>query len=489
MAAVYEAHDPRLNRAVALKMLPPEFLHDSSFAARFQQEARVVALLDHSGIVPIFASGIDDGIPWMSMRLATGGSLAARLRNGRLAPLAAINILKQVAAAIDHAHSRGVTHRDIKPANILLDGEGTACVADFGLAHLLDRNPELTRTGVLLGTPHYMAPEQALGKVTGRACDIYSLGIVAYEMVVGRPPFEADSPVALLMKHVNEPLPDPLDPTIPATLLDVVRKAASKDPSKRWDSAGAFIAAFEAAWLHGIHGIPTGTRGGSRVSRVRLGLLAGALSCTLLVAIGLTWFDAQDPRVTTSRLVVAQGVSSTSRPPPAMPPNPPVAATTSLPIRPRVSRGRPVPEQTGELVAPPPLDVLAADPAITVDDAAEPKGAVEAAIRPEPPETIRAPDTVPSPQAEKFTAPVRLKTIAPIYPSVARAAQIEGDVVLVAYIDQYGRVTDVNVARSVHPLLDQAARQAGLRYEYAPGRRGNIPESSTVRITVSFKLQ
>jgi protein TonB len=172
-----------------------------------------------------------------------------------------------------------------------------------------------------------------------------------------------------------------------------------------------------------------------------------------------------------------------------MPPNPPVAATTALPTRPRVSRGRPVPEQIAELVAPPPLEVLAADPAITVNDAAAPKEPVEVAVRPELSETIRAPDSVPSPQAEKFTAPVRLKTIAPTYPSVARAAQIEGDVVLVAYIDQYGRVTDVTVTRSVHPLLDQAARQAVLRYEYAPGRRGNIPESSTVRITVSFKLQ
>ena len=247
MATVYEAYDDRLERAIALKVLPPEFLHGGEFARRFEKEARVVAKLEHPNIVPIYASGIDEGIPWMSMRLLAGGNMGMLLRAGRPDSRKALHLLRSIADALDYAHARGVVHRDIKPTNILLDGAGGVCVGDFGLAQMLDGAPGLTRTGILTGTPHYMAPEQALGNPADQRSDIYSLGIVAYETFVGAIPFRADSPVAVLMKHVHEPLPAPPYGLVPPALMRAIETAAAKDPGDRWPSAGAFVTALGKA--------------------------------------------------------------------------------------------------------------------------------------------------------------------------------------------------------------------------------------------------
>ncbi len=247
MAAVYRAQDTRLDRTIALKVLPPEFLHDGTFARRFEQEARVVAKLEHPNIVPIYASGIDDGIPWMSMRLLAGGTLGTVLKNRRPERGEAVRMLRSVADALDYAHALGIVHRDIKPTNILLDGSGGVCIGDFGLAQMLEGDPGLTRTGTLIGTPHYMAPEQALGQPADHRSDIYSLGIVAYEIFVGAMPFTADSPVSVLLKHVNQRLPVPSDSLVSRPMMDVIQKAVAKSPSMRWRSAGEFVSRLEAA--------------------------------------------------------------------------------------------------------------------------------------------------------------------------------------------------------------------------------------------------
>ena len=168
MSTVYRACETTLDRVVALKVLPPEFLHDEMFARRFQQEARVVAALEHPHIVPLYASGIEGGIPWMSMRLLAGGDLKALVDSGRLDVKRTVEILQATASALDYAHARGVVHRDVKPSNILLDRAGRVCVSDFGLAHLMEKSLVHTRTGVIAGTPRYMAPEQGLGKGPGR---------------------------------------------------------------------------------------------------------------------------------------------------------------------------------------------------------------------------------------------------------------------------------------------------------------------------------
>ena len=247
MASVYRAHDAALERDVALKVLPPEFLHDPSFAERFRQEARVAARLEHPQIVPVHAFGIEQGRPWMALRLITGGSLADRLRRGPLTPAEAASVLAEIAAALDYAHGRGVVHRDVKPANILLDDTGRAYLADFGIARLVEGSSVATATGLVQGTPSYMAPEQAMGSKVDRLADVYALGVVAFECLTGRVPYTGDTPVAILMKHVSGPVPEPMPGEVPDGLTPVLRRCLAKAPAARWPTAGGFAQELQRA--------------------------------------------------------------------------------------------------------------------------------------------------------------------------------------------------------------------------------------------------
>ena len=256
MASVYLAHEASLDRQVALKVLPPEFLHDPDFAERFKREAKAIARLEHPNIVPIYAYDIDraEGLPWMALRLVgspdpgrqRGGALSQLLKHGLLRAERAIEILRGVADALDYAHGKGVVHRDVKPQNVLLDEDGRVYLADFGIAKMLEASGGLTATGMITGTPQYMAPEQATGTKVGPAADIYALGIVAYEMLTGRVPFAADTPVAIMMKHVQEPLPLPSPERVSEPLLRAILKCTAKKPEERWPSASAFVGALEA---------------------------------------------------------------------------------------------------------------------------------------------------------------------------------------------------------------------------------------------------
>lgn len=309
MAAVYKAYDPALDRDVALKVLPPEFLHDPAFAERFRQEARVAAKLEHQQIVPIHAYGIDDGRPWMAMRLVKGGALADRLRRGPLSPGEAARLLRDVAGALDYAHARGVVHRDVKPANVLLDEGGRAYLADFGIAKMLEGSAFTTATGFVQGTPSYMAPEQAMGSRVDRLADVYALGIVAFECLTGRVPYTGTTPVAVLMKHVQDPVPEPVEAEVPRPLTAVLRRCLAKTPAERWASAGAFAEALELAasgtpppqleLLPTLEEVPpvsatprTGTVEAPRPqapSGRTLSLLAGGCLAALALAAGAAW--------------------------------------------------------------------------------------------------------------------------------------------------------------------------------------------------------
>jgi serine/threonine-protein kinase len=243
MAAVFRALDLRLNRRVAIKLLPPELAFNPSVRSRFLREAQMAAQLTHPNIVPIYAVDDAENLVYFVMALVEGESLASRLkREGALSVDDVRTIVSQVADGLDYAHRQGVVHRDIKPDNILLDRKtGTPRVTDFGIARAAAEESRLTVTGMAVGTPAYMSPEQAIGErdLDGRS-DIYSLGIVAYQMLAGETPFKAINTPAMLMKHVSEP-PPPLRgrrPDIPASLAAAIERALAKRPEDRWYSAG-----------------------------------------------------------------------------------------------------------------------------------------------------------------------------------------------------------------------------------------------------------
>ncbi len=248
MADVYLAEDTRLERLVAVKILKPHFAEDAEFVERFRVEARAAALLSHPNIVAVFDRGVD-GPPWyIAMEYVAGESLKVRLRReGALEPHEAARIATAVLAALQAAHERHVVHRDVTSANVLLDPSGCVKVADFGIARI--GVSALTRTGTMLGTSSYLSPEQAQGKAADERSDLYSLGVVLFEMLTGCVPFAADSDVAVALKHVSEPAPDPrlLRPELPGALAAVVRQAMAKEPGARYQSAAECAAALATA--------------------------------------------------------------------------------------------------------------------------------------------------------------------------------------------------------------------------------------------------
>ena len=288
MAAVFRALDLRLHRHVAIKALPPELAFNNDVRTRFLREAQTAAQLSHPNIVPIYTVDERGGIVYFVMGLIEGESLAARLaRQPRLSIDAVRRILSEVADALDYAHASGVVHRDIKPDNILLDrASGRAVVTDFGIAAAAG-DARLTLTGVAVGTPAYMSPEQAIGDrdLDGRS-DQYSLGVVAYQMLVGQTPFTAANTPAMLVKHVSE-IPRPVGekrPDVPAYIAAAVDRALAKRPEDRWLSAGAFRDALTrtstAAVMDPVAAaaVPSSPNGEPRIERLRPGAaLRGAL--------------------------------------------------------------------------------------------------------------------------------------------------------------------------------------------------------------------
>jgi formylglycine-generating enzyme required for sulfatase activity len=255
-ATVYRAHDTRLDREVALKVIAGAFTEEASFVARFRQEARTAASLNHPNIVPVYDFGETDGALYLAMALIGQGRTLRDLLNeqGPLGLEQALPILSPLADALDylHHHDPPLAHRDVKPANVLLEGQDDrpwVVLTDFGLVRSLHASTELTRTGSILGTPAYMAPEQAgaerWGQVTPLA-DVYALGVVAYEMLAGCPPFEGETPT-VLVAHASEPPPSPLEyvPALGDELSTVLLRALRKPPAERYPSAGAFVDALQ----------------------------------------------------------------------------------------------------------------------------------------------------------------------------------------------------------------------------------------------------
>ena len=237
MATVYKAHELSLNRVVALKVLSPRLSEDTEFIKRFQREAQAAAKLNHPNIVQIYAIGEEKGIHYFAMEYIKGKTLAhIKKEEGTLTAARAIPIIKQVAEALGEAHKVGLVHRDIKPSNIMMDASGRAKVTDFGIAYVAEAKTKLTREGSIIGTPEYLSPEQCEGKPLDGRSDIYSLGVTLYEMLSGKTPYEADTPVSMLMKIVQGnflPLHQ-VNPNVPLPVRKLVEKMMQTDTQKRY---------------------------------------------------------------------------------------------------------------------------------------------------------------------------------------------------------------------------------------------------------------
>ncbi len=279
MADVYLCEDLTLGRRVALKVLLSRFLDDPNFVERFRREAKAAAGLNHANLVSIYDWGEVDGTYYIVMEYVEGETLKDLVRRrGRLGGSEAVHILLQLLAALEFAHRTGIVHRDIKPQNVMLDRDGNAKVTDFGIARAADSG--MTEAGSILGTAQYLAPEQARGQRVDERSDLYSVGIVLYEMLTGTVPFKGDSAVTVALKHVNEMAAEPaqLVPGMPYALNQIVLKAIAKDPDQRYQTAEQFARDLRSAQAGGPVAAATFDPGAEATRLMGAGAGAGATS-------------------------------------------------------------------------------------------------------------------------------------------------------------------------------------------------------------------
>ena len=260
MATVFKAYQPALERMVAIKVLPEFLADDPQFRERFRREAVSIAKLRHPGILAVFDHGEFEGQPYIVTEFVEGGTFADQL--GKPITLGyALEVLRSVASALDYAHRNGVIHRDIKPSNILMTKDGKSVLGDFGLARMMTSNDRLTRLSTVVGTPEYMSPEQCAGRETGPASDQYSLGVVAFEALTGRVPYDAETPAAVMLAQIQSPLPNArtVNPAVPATVEAALERALSKEAADRFPDCESFVRALESAATDPVLAAPTVT--------------------------------------------------------------------------------------------------------------------------------------------------------------------------------------------------------------------------------------
>lgn len=260
MATVYKAYHASLDRYVAIKVLHRAFMEDASFHARFQREARVVARLEHPNIVPVYDYAEHEEQPYLVMKFIEGETLKARMDRGPLSAGEVLRVAETIGAALTYAHRHGILHRDIKPSNVIWSNDGEIYLADFGLARIAQSGESTLTSDMVLGTPHYISPEQAMAKKDlDEGTDIYSFGVMLYEMTVGKVPYNADTPFSIIHDHIYAPLPLPsvVNPGVSADVERVLLKALAKERADRYPDVTSMIAAFKEAWTGAPY--PTGT--------------------------------------------------------------------------------------------------------------------------------------------------------------------------------------------------------------------------------------
>lgn len=441
MADVYRAEDSRLGRQVALKVLPVEYSRNKDFIARFEKEVRASAALSHNHIVSVFEFGREDPYYFYTMRLLEGGDLKQRIRAGMSAGQV-LKVMRSVLEAFHHAHSRGLVHRDVKPENILFDDDDNAVLTDFGIAKALDSSTKMTQTGMSVGTPRYISPEQARGGTIDGRADIYSLGCIFYEMLMGKVPFDADTGLAIIFQHVQEPIPKLS--TEHARFQPMLERLMAKSPDERPDDARVALKEFEPYFAAAVTGEfssgATQTTGpASQLSPSHDDLTAIQIRTRPGVAVsqpsqqpaddrsqpestrgGTTSAEAARPASSTHRkgimvvaLVLSLALTTTwwlSRPPgsaptPAIASPSPAATLTPQPSPRAQATAKPTPRPT---VTPQPTPRPTATPAPTPRPTPVPTAVPTAAPTPQlTPSPIPAPRITPSPRPTPVATPVR----------------------------------------------------------------------------------
>ncbi len=369
MATVYRAFDPSFDREVAIKVLPREMMHDPQFRVRFEREIKMVAGLEHPSIVPVYDVGDENGQPYFVMRYMMGGSLSGLIEKGKLSIQDTARVVEKIAQGLTYAHKKGIVHRDLKPDNILFDNNGDPFISDFGIAKLTESTSSLTGSGVI-GTPAYMSPEQAQGNEIDGRSDIYGLGVIVYQMLTGQQPYNADTPMGVVVKHITEPVPEILKtiPSLPHEMDGIIKSSMAKDRNKRYSSAVDLAKALNlVAFGHEGNITPasnTGLRSGlyktptTQFSRTRTGLaVAGIVLLVVIVGFFLLRNQLFTPPQAAPTLAVVFTASSSEVPTeeiiPTLAPATESVAASALPFAPACAANivipTPVVEETNNI--------------------------------------------------------------------------------------------------------------------------------------------
>jgi len=340
MGAVYRAFDPSFNREVAIKVLPIELMRNLKILARFRRELKMIALLEHPAIVPVYDVGEENGQPYYVMRYMSGGSLRRWINGGKLSLQDTADIVERIALGLEYAHRKGIVHRDLSPDNILFDNHNNPYITDFSLAKLIADTFRTNSGNGFIGTPEYISPEQAQSLPVDHRTDIYGLGVITYEMLTGEKPYKATDSFGVLVKHVSEPVPEILqvNPELPEEMDDIIKKSMAKNRNDRYESAVDMARALTRAAYGEERTLPSSTtllkmQGTSR-SSLRRGLAAiGAV--VVLALAGLFAFRGQlpfsfEPGVTPTSVEVVAPAPATSTPQPSSTPTDIPSPTATL---------------------------------------------------------------------------------------------------------------------------------------------------------------